>query len=137
MIALIPEREALWASVLANPADAAPLLVFADWLMERGEDAELEAGLRWAAGHGKWPKQLRDGYGRWAWKPGPNDRDPWIAPKDPDAHYRLPFPLWRAVCRSHEQGNAPGNRAKTVDVLIRRLGRARMAPDPAARGPGG
>jgi uncharacterized protein (TIGR02996 family) len=42
----LSERDALWAACLEKPTDAAPQLVFADWLAERGEDAELEAGLR-------------------------------------------------------------------------------------------
>ncbi|HKB05304.1 MAG TPA: TIGR02996 domain-containing protein [Gemmataceae bacterium] len=36
------EENALIAAVVANPADDAPRLIYADWLQERGQDAKAE-----------------------------------------------------------------------------------------------
>jgi uncharacterized protein (TIGR02996 family) len=60
------EFSQLWAGVMAaDPLDAAPRLILADWLAERGRDPDLERGLRWAAAMGWWPKPpQRDG---WWW----------------------------------------------------------------------
>src|SRR4051812_15721588 len=38
--------DALWATVLDRPADAAPRLVFADWLRDHEAEPDLEAALR-------------------------------------------------------------------------------------------
>lgn len=52
-----PSRPALFKAVLDAPADAAPKLVFADWLEESGnaDDARMADTLRWMAAFGKWP----------------------------------------------------------------------------------
>lgn len=38
-----PQEEALWKAVAANPADALPRLVLADWMQEHGRDDEADA----------------------------------------------------------------------------------------------
>jgi uncharacterized protein (TIGR02996 family) len=43
---LTTDFDALWAAVLDRPLDAAPRLVLADWLADRGADAALEVALR-------------------------------------------------------------------------------------------
>lgn len=56
-----PEFAALWATVCGAPPDAAPKLVLADWLQERGLDPDLGRGLRLCAARGWWPDSTRGG----------------------------------------------------------------------------
>jgi uncharacterized protein (TIGR02996 family) len=73
--AMTNDFEALWASCLAAPRDQAPKLVLADWLAERGEDPDLEAGLRLCAYHGTFPHRTSRGSWMpdfpWRWGTGP------------------------------------------------------------------
>jgi uncharacterized protein (TIGR02996 family) len=113
MAATVTEREALWRAVVANPADAAPKLILADWLQERGAEADLERGLRWCAANGKWPARF-----------GVFDKDQWEffwSPK-PDRRHTLPRDVWRAIYLPGHFALMPGER------IIRKLGAAVTEP---------
>lgn len=61
------DREAFWAKIEENPADAACKLVFADWLEEHGEE-DLAYCMRWCAGHSKCPAYFDNGgVAYWTW----------------------------------------------------------------------
>ncbi|HKI32040.1 MAG TPA: TIGR02996 domain-containing protein [Gemmataceae bacterium] len=62
-----PDRPFLEA-ILANPEDAAPLLIFADWLEERGR-SDLAFACRWMGYRGYRPGERRRPRLRkpWAW----------------------------------------------------------------------
>lgn len=59
------DKTALWAAVLAAPADAAPKLVLADWLEERGADEPTALALRFCVAGGYWP--VWQWSRRWIW----------------------------------------------------------------------
>lgn len=133
------EFAAIWAGVVANPADAAPKLVAADWLQESGADAELEAGLRWCAAEGKFPA---GGPGGWAWfwyEGDPSDPptvDRWQL--DGPGWHRIPKDLWNAVMPDRILGDAfgtfDGNTLADPADHIRRLGRVLRAAGGGAGG---
>jgi uncharacterized protein (TIGR02996 family) len=84
-----------WAAIQADPNDALPKLVFADWLDERG-DVRGE-GLRWLAEHGKRP--ACDTTGKrpsWDWWSRPPAEPDYYADSVVDA-YVLPGNLFRRL----------------------------------------
>ena len=116
------DHKALVAGVIAaladNPADAAPKLVLADAVEERGGDPDLVLGLRWCAAQGKWPARWRR-----EWRFDPADAK----------HFRVgleariePVP-WRRlfyIFTPSRLGQSTGHHAHRCVTLVRRLGRA-------------
>ncbi len=52
------DADALWAAILAAPADDLPKLVLADYLDERGQERDA-AALRWCVARQRWPRITR------------------------------------------------------------------------------
>lgn len=120
MIAIVSDREALWAAVMANPRDAAPKLVLADWLDEYGRtrgDADLSRGLRWAAEKRWWPEAS-----------GIDDIDPTPTLRWSTHDTGRPWPrgkvkVFKAVCVTHTRRFCGCFAIRPV-FLVRRVGRA-------------
>ncbi len=83
--------DALWAAVLAAPADNGLKLIAADWLADHDADPDLEAGLRLCAYHGTFPHKTT----AWPWWPEfpwrwgtgyCNGGDPWPETAIPPSH---------------------------------------------------
>lgn len=104
-------ESSFWADVFAHPGEAAPLLIFADWLEEHGEPSAALC-CRWMGRRGKHPAQrlrypgersrltgqVKPGRAvpaafRWAWYPSQGGSD--VCPI-PD-HAILPHLLFRAL----------------------------------------
>jgi uncharacterized protein (TIGR02996 family) len=126
------EFDRLWASVYENLSDAAPKLVLADWLQERGSNQELEAGLRWCGTHGRYPYLVRVHYSRrpyWQFRRAGEPRG------SPRPESELSDWLWERV---NDQAATSGGlwrvyrgaRASDIRTLLRRLGRAVLGAAP-------
>jgi uncharacterized protein (TIGR02996 family) len=130
------EAIALWLGILERPEDAARLLVYADWLAERGRDPELEAGLRWCAANRKWPREVYRTFhlrGRcWGWG---NEYAVPAVDEESLPSFILPWPIWNMIDRlcSRPIMTYKGLQAKRPATLIRRLGLALavLAAEPA------
>jgi uncharacterized protein (TIGR02996 family) len=102
-----------WERMLdEDPGDLVTRLAYADWLEDRGQDAEGAAGHRWLAGEGKWPQRLDWAFdGRvWQWR----GLDPTLGP----GHCYIPDErVLKAVCGLTTEGRWPTRQAAEAKML--------------------
>jgi uncharacterized protein (TIGR02996 family) len=119
------EFDQLWAAVEAGPADQAPKLILADWLQERGDQPDLEAGLRYCAARGKWPLMKVNNAGLCLWQCGSTP-----------GHYMLPTVLPKTIDQWIDRKFTLANRGRQVvwgwesmepRTLVARVGAAVLA----------
>lgn len=109
-LGVVTEEDAFWLSIMANTADQLPRLVFADWLQERGRDAD-GAALRATADRVP------------AVNPFGGPSVCWTSSNEVDTTSRVPFSLIRRMyaARDDEPDGRTWIEFPTAELAIRHL----------------